>query len=441
MAVVHPRPTFGRIAATFVCGAILATSCTSGDGQTSGSSSTTPELFPSETLPDIDDTPAAPVGLTVVDTSDGAIELQWDPSRSADVTGYVVTRVGTAGTTQRFDVAGTSFVDSGLDDGTIFTYTVAAVGVGGTGERSESVSAQVGVDANPPSVPGRPRVVDSDAATVVLEWRESKDISGISGYVVTRTIDGVATETVVPDPRFADDIDPGLVVTYSVRAVDGFDNESADGRSVTFLSGTTDDRIVIVVSKQPEPDADPETARLRDLLLDEGYTVSWFEDQVFDSNITSTEDLVVLVGDVEGEGFDWNIFSTDSTIIGLKSMFVEAGGITENPPKLDRLAQLDYLPPGTEGREVVLTTTGRPRPVVYIPEAEQLPSLEVWGRPVWSDTIAVVGLIPAGGELADEDPAPGCRAFFPGNPDALAEQTDAGWELLIEFIGDVDERC
>jgi hypothetical protein len=78
---------------------------------------------------------------------------------------------------------------------------------------------------------------------------------------------------------------------------------------------------------------------------------------------------------------------------------------------------------------------------VYIPSNEQLASLETWARPVWSDDIAVAGLIPKGGELANERPAPGCRAFFPGNIDSLEEQSDAGWELLVEFVNDVSDVC
>ncbi len=147
------------------------------------------------------------------------------------------------------------------------------------------------------------------------------------------------------------------------------------------------------------------------------------------------------MGDIEAQGFDWNVFSTDSHVIGLKSMFMEASGLTENPPKLDGLAQLDWF--DTEGgqREVVLTTTGRPKPVVYIPENEQLPDLETWARPVWSSTIAVAGIIPEGGLLADEQPASGCRAFFPGNTISLSQQTDDAWALLVEFIARVDARC
>ncbi len=394
-----------------------------------------------EPLPEIDAAPNAPVGLVVVDTSNGAIELAWDPSRDGTVDEYEVSRVAPAGATEQFTVAAPRFVDTGLNDGDIFTYQVVAIGPGGVSDGTDGVTAQVGVDSNAPKRPGRPTVVESTGG-VTLQWSPVTDISGIENYTVRRTIDGETTEIDNgTDTNFTDDIESGIVVTYSVTATDGANNVSDSSRAVTLLTGTASDRVVIVVSSEADPANTPETARLQEELLDAGFTLTWFEDDVFDSNITSSDDVVLLLGDVKGEGFDWNIFGTDSTVVGLKSMFVEAAGITEDPPKLDRLAQLDYFAPGKDAREVVLTTTSRPKPVVYIPANEQLPSLEIWARPVWSNDIAVAGLIPKGGELANEKPAPGCRAFFPGNASSLVEQSDAGWELLLDFVDDVTAAC
>ena len=429
-----------RLRAPLIGLIVVLAACGGGETATPTSSTTTDGPVTTETSPIIDETPAPPTGLTVVSTADGTIELVWEPSRSEAVTGYEITRVGRS-ITERFAVDDTGYLDSGLADGDVYTYSVAAVGPGGTSARSDSVTARVGIDENPPSVPGRPRVVDSDDATVVLEWSESADISGVATYVVQRTIDGVIEELMSESPQLLDDVEAGLVASYAVAAVDTNGNRSELSRSVTLLTGSASDRLVIVVSGTPDPGADADTARLRDLLFDAGYVVTWFDDRAFDSNLTSPGDLVVLLGDVEADGFDWNVFSTDSDIVGLKSMFMEASGLTENPPKLDRLAQLDYVPPGGDPREVVITTTGRPKPVVYIPENEQLPDLEVWARPVWSESIAVAGLIPEGGELATGRPAAGCRAFFPGNTDSLAEQTDDGWALLIEFVVAVDAAC
>ena len=439
-----PLPKHLIVGLTVLLGSVLAacTGSTADDTTPSSTSSTTdgPPIT-AEPLPVIDDAPSAPVGVVVVNTSDGAIELAWDRSRDGTVEEYEVSRVSPAGATERFTVGGPSFVDSGLDDGDIFTYRVVAIGDGGASDGSVPVTAQVGVDSNPPKRVSRPNVVESDSG-VTLQWNPVTDISGIDTYVVSRTIADETVEFEAGDETtFTDSVDSGVVVTYSVSVVDGADNRSDASRAVTFLTGTAADRVVIVVSAESEPGNTPATARLQQELLDDGFSLTWFEDDVFDSNITSSDDVVLLLGDVKGEGFDWNIFGTDSTIVGLKSMFVEAGGITENPPKLDRLAQLDWIAPGQTEREVPLTTTPRPKPVVYIPANEQLPSLEVWARPVWSDDIAVAGLIPKGGELANEKPAAGCRAFYPGNPDSLAESTDDGWELLLEFVDQISATC
>jgi len=426
----------------FVAVSIVAAACSgSSPSESAETSVADPPPVTAEPLPEIDPAPNAPVGLVVIDTSNGTIELAWDPSRDDGVDEYEVSRVSPAGSTQRFVVDASSFIDSGLTDGDIYSYQVVAIGVGAKSGGSDPVTVQVGVDSNPPKRPTRPTVVESEDA-ISLHWEPVTDISGIERYVVTRTIGPETSEIDNGDSaNFTDTIDSGTVVTYSVKAVDGAGNTSDPSRSVTVLAGVAADRVVVVVSAVADPVTDPSTARLQQELLDSGFSLTWFEDDVFDSNITTSDDVVLLLGDVQGDGFDWNVFGTDAAVIGLKSMFVEAGGITENSPKLDRLAQLDWVAPGATEREVVLTAIGRPKPVVYIPLSEQLPSLETWARPVWSTDIAVAGLIPKGGELASEKPAPGCRAFFPGNIDSLAEQADAGWELLIEFVGAISEAC
>lgn len=437
-----------RMAAITLLLAMVAAACTSGEG--SSSNTTTPDTTPDSVAiddlqtaddADVDETPTPPLGLTVVNTSDGSIELLWEASRSENVTGYEITRVGRIGTTERFEVGGTSFVDTGLDDGEIFSYAVAAVSPAGQSARSETVSAQVGVDSNPPTTPGRPSVIENADASVGISWADSRDISGVANYIVRRTAGEETVDIETTEPQLLDDIEPGIIASYAVAAVDGNGNESEFSRSITVLTGRTSNRILIVVSQQADPAADVHTDRLHTDLLEAGYVVSWFEDDVFDANVTDSGDVVLLLGDVEGEGFDWNIFGTDATIIGLKSMFVQAGGITENPPKLDRTAQLDYTPPGGDEREVILTNTARPKPVVIVPANEQVETLEIWGRVVWDNSIAVAGLIQKGDLLANDKEAPGCRAFFPGNPGSLAEQTEDAWALLYEFIDGVEQAC
>jgi len=422
--------TRSRLSGVLLTCALVSSACTGGDGSPSASNTAAPpnttETSPTlpadvaESLPLIDESPSAPVGLVVVSTAEGEINLAWDESRDETVSGYEVTRVSSTGLTEQFATSTPEFTDDELDDGDIFTYRVAAVGTGGTSVGSETVTARVGEDTNPPRRPGAPETVET-AEGIRIEWRASDDFSGIAGYIVTRTIDDESTEIETPTPFLLDDIEPAQVVTYRVRAVDTAGNESDETRAVTVLSGTPADRVVVVVSAVGNPEDDPQTARLQQALLDAGFIVSWFEDGIFDSNVTAADDVVLLLGDIESQGFDWNLFGTDATIIGLKSVFVEAAGITAEPPKLDGLAQLDYTPPGETPREVAMTTVVKPRNVVFIPAVEQLPDLQVWATTTWNPDLAVAGLIPAGGELASDRPAPGCRSFFPGNRGSLAE--------------------
>ncbi len=409
-----------------------------GSGATTSTSTSVPVT--AEPAPDVVETPNVPAGVVVVSSVDGRVELVWDESRDESVTGYEVRRATPGGRTEVFTTSTASFTDDGLEDGEVFTYQVSAIGAGGTSVGSEPVSARVGVDTNAPRRPGAPGATET-ADGILLEWRPSTDFSGIDRYVISRTVGDEATEIEVVEPTFRDTVAPGLTVSYSVRAVDGAGNESESTRTVTLLSGTPSDRVVVVVSKDAEPQDATGTARLQRELLESGYTVTWFEDDEFDSNVTASDDLVLLVGDIESAGFDWNLFGTDAHIIGLKSVFVEAAGITAEPPKLDGLAQLNYAPPGKDVREVSMTTTPKPKNVVYIPSVEQLPDLDVWATTTWSADNAVAGLISTGGELANEKPAPGCRAFFPGNKESLIEQTNDAWDLLVEFIDDIATVC
>ena len=405
---------------------------------TTTTTTTTVEVV--ETAPEVDQTPSVPAGVVVVSNENGRVELGWDASRDETVTGYQVTRFTSRSGSESFDTTEPSFVDEEQDDGEIVSYSIAAVGTGGTSERTELLTVQVGIDTDSPTRPGAPNTLES-AEGVSLQWRPSTDISGIDRYIITRILDGETSEIETAEPTLFDDVAPGSVITYAVRAVDGAGNESDNSRNVTLLSGTAAQEVVVVVSAIADPASDPSTARLQTELLDRGFTVSWFEDEFFDSNITSSEDVVLLLGDIEGQGFDWNLFGTDANTITLKSIFMVSSGILENPPKLERVTEVAYRPDGDALQVVTPSASERPRSIVNIPLLEQIPDLEVWATPSNNAEIAVAGWVPADGELANDREAAGCRAFFPGNIDSLAEQSDAGWNLLGDFVDTISQTC
>lgn len=394
-----------------------------------------------EPLPEISGEPTAPSGLTVVSTGEGSIDIEWDASREDGVTRYEVLRSAAGGATTSVEVNGTSYSDTGLVDGEIFSYRVVALRDGERSALSDAVTAQVGIDSNPPRRPGRPEIVET-ASGQTLTWTATEDVSGIGGYVVTREVEGtVVNLDAGTETTFRDDLPAGTVATYAVIAFDRVGNASEPSRNTTVLTGTPADNVIIVVSEQADAGDTFATSRLERELLDSGYTISWFEDGEFDSNVTTSDDIVLLLGDVKGDGFDWNVFFTDATVVGLKASFIQAGGILDTPPKLDRIAAVTYDPPNSDARNVTTSTLAEPNPVVFLPDIEQIPDLEVWMRPSFSTTSAIAGIIPEGGILASGDAAPGCRAFYPGNNESLAQTTAEGYALLVEFVDDVRTAC
>jgi len=71
--------------------------------------------------------PSVPTGLTATATNAGQIELNWIPSTDSGggtVAGYKIYRDGNA--TEIATVTGTSYVDTGLSENTLYSYTVSA---------------------------------------------------------------------------------------------------------------------------------------------------------------------------------------------------------------------------------------------------------------------------------------------------------------------------
>lgn len=111
--------------------------------------------------------PAAPTGMAAV-AGNGKATLSWDAVNAADLQNYRVYRKGADGTwpaTPLANPTGTSFVDSGLSNGTDYTYRVTAVDRSG----NESVASTT-VWATPFSY----RSMVFGTAGLVSYWRLGK---------------------------------------------------------------------------------------------------------------------------------------------------------------------------------------------------------------------------------------------------------------------------
>lgn len=173
---------------------VLVTALTNGAGYTfgvvatdvhgSGPSIRTPSVFIG--------TPSHPSSVIAV-PGDAKATVRWTPPASnngSQVTGYVVTpHTGGAATTPLvFGSSATSETISGLADGSIYSFDVAATNARGLGMASGPAQAIV---IGAPTAPGTPTVTAGNGAATVKWVASAANGSAITAYTVTPFIDGV----------------------------------------------------------------------------------------------------------------------------------------------------------------------------------------------------------------------------------------------------------
>ncbi len=191
--------------------------------------------------PSDDVAPDAPAGLGTT-AGDGRLTLAWDPV--SDAVGYRVYRAldGTGPWTEvtTDPVADPTFVDDGLQNGTVYWYVVTAVDVAGNESERSDPEIGVPVDQTPPAVPTGVRVTVDDGALVVA-W-DAVQADDLLGYQLYRSdsADGPwthvgeltsATETTVGG------LDNGTTYWFSVSATDDATNESDRSEPASGVPG------------------------------------------------------------------------------------------------------------------------------------------------------------------------------------------------------------
>jgi chitodextrinase len=171
--------------------------------------------------------PSTPSGVSAV-AGDSQVSVSWTASSdNVGVSGYNVYRNGTkVGTT-----TSPSFTDSGLTNGTTYSYAVAAYdAAGNVSPQSLPVSATPvgsgtggGSDTSPPSVPSGLAASPGDQQ-VNLYWAPSSDNVGVAGYRVYRN------GTLIGSPTHSAFVDTGLSngssYAYTISAYDAAGNIS-----------------------------------------------------------------------------------------------------------------------------------------------------------------------------------------------------------------------
>ncbi|HEV7573012.1 MAG TPA: DNA/RNA non-specific endonuclease [Thermoanaerobaculia bacterium] len=170
--------------------------------------------------------PAAPLGVAATG-GDTQISLAWNSVAGA--TSYNVKRSTTSGSGYSTIVSPTttSYIDTGLTNGTTYYYVITAVGPGGESVNSSEVSATPAV---PPAAPTGLTLSVGDAK-VYLVWNP---VGGATSYNVKRgTSTGTYTTTTsAPSASFTDNtVSNGTTYYYVVTAVNGA--QSANSSEVT----------------------------------------------------------------------------------------------------------------------------------------------------------------------------------------------------------------
>ncbi|MCM3409986.1 pectinesterase family protein [Metabacillus litoralis] len=202
-----------------------------------GEVSTVVSVTPSSAVP----LPAAPA-VTPVSKS-GSVELTWQAVEAADI--YTVKRSTTEGGTfeaiATVTAPATSYLDSGLDNGTSYYYIVQASGVGGDGPDSEVVTVKANAPlAHPENV--KTKVGNSK---VEITWDQ---VQGATSYTVKRSttkggyyipVATDLTELIFKDETVENGTTYYYVVTAASEDLESMISAEATAKPYEYVNGTT----------------------------------------------------------------------------------------------------------------------------------------------------------------------------------------------------------
>ena len=180
--------------------------------------------------------PTAPTALTATPISGSRIDLTWTASTdNVGVAGYRIFRNGT----QVADITATSYSDTGLTDGTTYSYAVRAYDAAGNTSPASNTVTVTTFDVTAPSVPTNLAAQAFSSTQVNLSWTASSDNVGVTGYKIFR--DGALVTTIAGTSYQDTGRSPGTTYSYTVLARDAAGNESAQTPSVSATTASGSD--------------------------------------------------------------------------------------------------------------------------------------------------------------------------------------------------------
>jgi fibronectin type 3 domain-containing protein len=174
-------------------------------------SATPPDLTPPELVD----------GIDAVLTSPTSVGVRWGAATdNVGVTGYRLKRNGA--TIATLPPTATSYDDTAVIAGATYTYSLTATDA--AGNRSDAVTASVtvpnGGTNSPPTVPTNVTATPTAETNISVEWTQSTDDTGISGYEIFRDTTSVGLVGASADAWLDTNLTPDTTYSYSVRAID-----------------------------------------------------------------------------------------------------------------------------------------------------------------------------------------------------------------------------
>lgn len=171
--------------------------------------------------------PNPPLSVVATDIDSQSISVTWAAS-----TGAITYNVYQNGVLDTAGISGTSFVDTGLLPGTTYQYTITAVNV--SGESAQSTPPASATTAAQLSPPTNLHVTAITTNSVSLAWSASV---GAVSYNLYRS--GVLVASVTGLTTTDSGLSASTLYVYTVQAVDGSGNTSAQSSSVNVTTEST----------------------------------------------------------------------------------------------------------------------------------------------------------------------------------------------------------
>jgi len=134
----------------------------------------------------------------------------------------------------------TTYVDSGLSASTTFSYTVSAYDAASNESAPSSalsVTTSAALDTEAPSVPMGLASSSLTSSGVTIDWSDSSDNVGVTGYRVFR--DGVQIATTTTTTYVDSGLSASTTYSYTVSAYDAASNESAPSSALSVTTPPT----------------------------------------------------------------------------------------------------------------------------------------------------------------------------------------------------------